>query len=88
MSNGDRCGICGCLIKGLFRDHSFEECRKETCKQAYAQGFSDARALAFSLCEIQEKIHHQYADSYEEGLRDMADLLYRAVYTLQPSEKL
>ena len=30
-----RCGACGGLIKGLFRVHSFEECRIESVNQAF-----------------------------------------------------
>ncbi len=53
----------------------------------YARGFSDARLQAEDKCSVQERIHHKYADSYEEGLRDMADLLGQAMEILQPSEK-
>lgn len=89
---------CGChchLREEKARAEGYESARVDLAaihgakwaKEDYAQGFSDARAEAISRCETQEKIHHQYADSYEEALRDMADLLCQAMNALQPSKK-
>jgi hypothetical protein len=47
-------------------------------KQAYERGLEEAAQEA----DNQEKTHHKYADSHEEGMRDMADLLAQAIRAL------
>ncbi len=46
MAKGDRCGVCDSLIEGLFRDHTFAECRNNCVKRATAEAYDRAAKVA------------------------------------------
>lgn len=62
----------------------FDRGASEMDDKAFFAGFSAGIEASAKVADTAEATHHKYSDSYEEGMRDMADQMAQAIRRLKP----